>query len=286
MKPSQFTYQAPATIDEALAALAAVAGDDGRVIAGGQSLVPAMALRLAQPPHLIDINGVSGLDRLAVEGAELSIGACVRHVTFEKPVEPGPLGRLLASVVRHIAHKPIRTRGTFCGSVANADPASEWCLVAAVLGATMVAKSVRGERRIAAAEFFEGIMSTALAPDELLAEVRLPLLGADTKGGFNEFNRRAGDFAIAMSLATYRVAGGVIADARVGVGGVEGHPRRIVQAEALLNGKAPSAFLFAAAADVAATVVEPLEEKADLAEYKRDVTRAVVKRALEAAEKS
>src|SRR5688572_22009692 len=122
MKPSQFVYHAPRTLDEAVTMLAEVAPQDGRVIAGGQSLIPAMALRLAQPAHLVDINDVAGLDRLAIESGALCIGACVRHAAFERPVEEGPLGRILTTVVRHIGHYPIRTRGTFCGSIANADP--------------------------------------------------------------------------------------------------------------------------------------------------------------------
>src|SRR5690606_34296676 len=123
------------TIDETLAMLAEFADDDGRVIAGGQSLVPTMAFRLARPRHLIDINDVGELNYLEIREGKLHIGAGVRHATFEKPVEGGPLGQLLAEVVKHIAHMPIRTRGTFCGSLANADPASEWCAVAAALDA-------------------------------------------------------------------------------------------------------------------------------------------------------
>src|SRR5512132_449100 len=115
MKPSAFAYHAPRTIDEAVAMLAAVAPLDGRVIAGGQSLVPAMALRLAQPAHLVDINGIAELERLEVRDGVLSIGACVRHAAFGRSVVDGPLGQLLANVARHIAHYPIRTRGTFCG---------------------------------------------------------------------------------------------------------------------------------------------------------------------------
>src|ERR1019366_3687574 len=126
-----------------------------------------------------------------------------------------------------IAHYPIRTRGTFCGSVAHADPASEWCLVAATLDAEMVARSARGTRVIAAADYFHGIMTTALEPDELLAEVRLPLPAADTRFGFYEFNRRAGDFAMGMALVTFRLADGVIVEPRVGIGGAEAFPRRI-----------------------------------------------------------
>src|SRR4249919_2825327 len=178
MKPAPFQYHAPTTIDEAVQTLAEVAGEDGRVLAGGQSLVPIMAFRLARPGHLVDINGVAMLRRLAVDGDRLSIGACVRHAAFHKPVVDGPLGRLLATVVRHIAHYPIRTRGTFCGSIAHADPASEWCLVATTLSAQMVATSKRGQRIIAAGEFFQGLMTTALGEDELLSEVRLPVLPA------------------------------------------------------------------------------------------------------------
>ena len=144
------------------------------------------------------------------------------------------MGRLLATVVRHIAHYPIRVRGTFCGSIAHADPASEWCLVAATLGAEMVATSKRGKRVVAANDFFEGIMSTALAEDELLTEVRLPIISDQTRFGFQEFNRRAGDFAIATALVTYRLADGVIVEPRVGIGGAEARPRRIAEAEAVL----------------------------------------------------
>ena len=192
MKPASFRYHAPRTIEEAISTLAEVAPDDGRVLAGGQSLVPTMAFRLAQPTHLVDINRVDGLDRIEIDGEALSIGAGVRHAAFHRPVIDGPLGRMLTAVVRHIAHVPIRTRGTFCGSLANADPASEWCLVAATLDARMIARSTRGERALAPNEFFEGIMTTAIEPDELLAEVRLPMLSADTYFGFEEFSRRAG----------------------------------------------------------------------------------------------
>src|SRR6185369_3365596 len=127
MKPAPFRYHAPKTIDEAVETLAQVAAEDGRVLAGGQSLVPIMAFRLARPKHLVDINGIAALAQLAVDTDTLSVGACVRHAAFHMPVCGGPLGRLLATVVRHIGHHPIRNRGTFCGSLAHADPASEWC---------------------------------------------------------------------------------------------------------------------------------------------------------------
>lgn len=283
MKPAAFTRHVPKTLDEAVALLAKLAPEDGRVLAGGQSLVPIMNFRMARPAHLIDINDVAGLDRLAVAGDKLVVGACVRHAAFHKPVTDNPLGALLTFVARHIAHYPIRMRGTFCGSLAHADPSSEWCLTVATLGAEIVARSARGERVIAADDFFAGIMSTSLTEDELLAEVRLPLLAADEKFGFYEFSRRAGDFAMAASLVTYRLDGGAIAGARVGLGGAEDRPRRIAEAEAVLNGQAPGAELFKAAAAAAADAIEPLEDIQTTGEYRRDLTRAVVKRALERA---
>jgi carbon-monoxide dehydrogenase medium subunit len=282
MKPAPFIRHVPRTVAEAVKILGKVAPEDGRVLAGGQSLVPIMAFRLAKPAHLVDINEIDELRRIENDGKTLRIGACVRHAAFHRPVVEGPLGALLSHVARHIAHYPIRTRGTFCGSLAHADPSSEWCLVAATLDAAMVAKSTRGERLIPARDYFEGIMSTALAEDELLAEARLPLPAPDTKFGFNEFNRRAGDFAMSASLVTYRLQGGKITDAHVGVGGAEPFPRRIAEAEAALNGQAPGDAAFRAAAEAAANAIDAMEDHQTTAEYRRDLVRAVVRRALEA----
>jgi len=283
MKPAPFSYHAPKTLEEALTTLARVAPEEGRVLAGGQSLVPTMAFRLARPRHLVDINGVGELSRLAVEGEKLCIGATVRHAAFETPVVKGPLGALLADVVQHIAHKPIRARGTFCGSIAHADPASEWCLVAAALDAEMVVHGVRRERVIAAKVFFDAIMTTALEDNELLTEVRLPLLPEGTRFGFYEFNRRAGDFAIAMALATFRLKDSKIAEPRVAIGGVEAFPRRIFPAETLLEGRAANADTFMAAAEAAAKEAEPLDDAVNTADYRRSLVRTVVRRALERA---
>src|SRR5437588_7942485 len=244
MKPAPFRYHAPKGIEEAVKTLGEVASEDGRVLAGGQSLVPIMAFRLARPAHLVDINGVEALRRLAVEGERLCIGACVRHAAFHHPVADGPLGRLLATVVRHIAHYPIRTRGTFCGSIAHADPASEWCLLAATLDAGFLVVSRRGRRNVRPNEYFVGALTTILEPDELLTEIRLPLLGEDWRTGFAEFSRRAGDFALAMCAAFLRFEDDRIVEARIGVGGPTDRPSRIAAAEALLTGSegAPDIF--------------------------------------------
>ena len=200
--------------------------------------------------------------RLAVDGDQLAIGACVRHAAFHRPVVDGPLGALLREVVRHIAHYPIRTRGTFCGSVAHADPASEWCLVAATLDAEMVARSARGTRRIPAADFFHGIMTTALAEDELLIEVRLPILPADTRFGFYEFNRRAGDFALGHGAGDLPRRQRRDRRSARRVGGAEPQPRRIAEAQkrALARAAPDAERVFEAAAAAAAAAVDPIED--------------------------
>ena len=181
----------------------------------------------------------------------------------------------------HIAHYPIRTRGTFCGSLANADPASEWCAVSVLLGAEIVAKSVRGTRTIPARDFFAEIMTTTLAEDELLIEVRLPLLANDAQFGFYEFNRRVGDFAIAMALATYRIRDDQIFEPRLAIGGAEPYPRRIEDAERALSRHPANAENFAAAAQCAAAAVDPMGDAMTSAEYRRDLVLTVARRALE-----
>lgn len=283
MKPAPFQYYSARTLPEALARLAEIAPDDGRVLAGGQSLLPAMALRMARPRHLLDINRVAGLDRIAEVDGKLAIGARVRHAAFHNAVTPNPLGRLMRSVVPHIAHYPIRTRGTFCGSLAMADPASEWCCVAATLDAELVIHSVRGQRSIKAGAFFQGFLSTDLQPDELLTEVRLPLLTKDTGFGFQEFSRRRGDYAMSMALATLRVIDGRIAEARVGVGGAEGCPRRIPEAEAALVDRPSNLETFQVAANAAAAAIDPIEDASTSADYRRELVQVLTLRALQQA---
>ena len=280
MKPAPFTHHLPGTVDEAAALLAAHAGEDARILAGGQSLVPTMAFRLARPAHLVDINGISGLDGIAANADSMSIGALARHCAFHRPVEDGPLGALLAAMVRHIGHYPIRMRGTFCGSLAHADPASEWCLAAATLDARLTARSVRGEREIAAADFFEWAMTTALAEDELLVRAELPRPAPDTRWGFCEFARRAGDFALAMALVLYRVEDGAIVEPRVGLGGVEARPRRIPEGEAVLAGRAPGPDLFREAGAAVSEAVDAMADSHASAGYRSEIAAVMVERAL------
>ncbi len=280
MKPAPFHYHRPRTVAEAVAILAEVAPRDGRVLAGGQSLMPAMAFRLARPGDLVDINRVEGLDELGVADGVLRIGALVRHAALRRGAAPGGLGRILAEIAGHIAHPAIRTRGTFCGSLAHADPASEWCLAAATFDAVMVARSARGTRRISGPDFFAGLMATALDGDEMLIAAEVPLPAEDTRFGFCEFSRRAGDYALAMALASYRIEGGVIVAPRLGIGGAEARPRRIAAAEALLAGRAPAREVFAEAADAAAAAIVPLEDVHTSATDRRDLVRAMTQRAL------
>jgi aerobic carbon-monoxide dehydrogenase medium subunit len=280
MKPAAFEYFAPRSLDEALELLAEH-GEEGKVLAGGQSLVPAMNFRLARPKSLVDINRIAALDYVREEDATLRIGALARHARFEAPVAAGALGALLPRVARHIAHWPIRVRGTFAGSLAHADPASEWCLLATTLDAELVAASQRGTRLLRPDAFFVGALTTSLAAEELLTEIRLPLLGDEWRTGFVEFSRRAGDYALAMSAALLRVENGRVVEARIGVGGATDRPLRCAAAEAILSGSDGGRDAARAAANAAAQQIEhPLEDVQAGAEYRRDLVRAMVERAV------
>lgn len=282
MKPASFEYHAPRALADALRLLGEH-GEGAKVLAGGQSLVPAMNFRIARPERLIDINRIGDLPLLQAEGGLLRIGALTRHAAFEKPVCGGPLGAFLPRIARHIAHVPIRTRGTFCGSLAHADPASEWCTLALTLGAQVVAQSARGERVIATDDFFRTIFTTALKADELVTEARLPILGDDWLLGFMEFSRRAGDYAIVMAVVAVRLSQGRIAEARIGLGGVGDRPVRAAAAEAALAGRSLDRESMRAAAEAARAEAKPLEDAQAPADYKRELVAVMVRRALEQA---
>ena len=202
MKPVSFKYFAPRTIDDALDLLA-THGQEGKILVGGQSLA-GDEFRLARPANLIDINRIDALDYLREDGGRLLTGPLARHARFEAPVATGAVGAFLPRVARHIGHVPIRSRGTFCGSIAHADPASEWCLLAATLDAEFVIVGRRGQRSLRPNDYFVGALTTSLEPDELLTEIRVPLLDDGWRTGFAEFSRRAGDFALAISSRSGR----------------------------------------------------------------------------------
>jgi carbon-monoxide dehydrogenase medium subunit len=281
MKPARFEYVAPASLDAALAALAR-GGDGASVLAGGQSLVPAMNFRLATPEVLVDLNRIPGLDRAYVDGDELVVEALVRHRDLERPVTNDPLGRLLPEVARYVGHLPIRVRGTFVGSIAHADPAAEWCTLATALDATVIVCSADGKRRIGAEDFFLGPFTTSLAPDEIVTEVRLPLLEG-TGTGFAEKSRTAGDFATVAVVAVVRRARGEIAETRVGIGGAEGRPVRAAGAEELLAGSDGGPDACTAAGEAAAEGIDPISDAYCSSGYRRQLVSVLTARALAAA---
>jgi len=279
MKPASFDYFCPASLSEALTMLADNKGDC-KILAGGQSLVPAMNFRLARPAILIDINNLAELAFVRADHRGVVIGALTRHAIFHKPVADSPMGHLLTKVVKNIAHYPIRQRGTFGGSLSHADPASEWCLVTRTLGADIVLKSVRGTRVVPAADFFHGTFRTALEEDEILTEIRFPAMPQGWASGFCEFARRKGDFALAMSLAALRIEGGVVREARVGAGAVAERPLRLQDLEHALAGKPATVETFARVAEMSRDLVDPPADIHGSSEYRRDLLVAMIKRAL------
>jgi aerobic carbon-monoxide dehydrogenase medium subunit len=279
VKPGRFDYEAPENLDEALALLSEH-GDSAKVLAGGQSLVPAMNFRLAQPAVIVDINRVAGLGTLAARDDRMSIGALVRHRDLERPPTDDPAGRLFEKIARYVGHYPIRVRGTFAGSLAHADPAAEWCMLAVALDAVVVATSARETRSIAAAEFFDSPFTTALKPEEMIVAVEVPYLGTGTGVGFEEHSHTAGDFATVAAMATIRVTDGHIAEARVALAGVEGVPVRGRAAEEELVGAAADADGADRAARALAAVVEPGDDLHASSDYRRHLARILTERAI------
>ena len=278
MKPGPFEYFQPTTVAETVSLLATVS--DSKVLAGGQSLVPAMNFRLARPAALIDINRIMELAGITIGPRSVAIGSLARHREFEKPIDDGPLGRLLTRAAHQVGHLPIRIRGTFVGSLAHADPASEWCVIARTLDAEMVARSLDGDRTIAAADFFQTAFTTTLRPTELLTEVRLPLLADKARVGFAEFSRRNGDFALVIAAVVLEMENGSISNAKVGIGGAADKPIRMREAEDRLIGAPAVPETLDAAADTAAEEVDPMADIHASSDFRRDLVRVMSRRAL------
>ncbi len=285
MKPSSFDYVRPETSAEVLSLLHEDP-EESKILAGGQSLVPMMNFRLARPARLIDINRVPGLAGLRPEGDRLVIGTRTRHLALQNISGSDPLTSLLRRAAAQIGHLPIRTRGTFGGSLAHSDAASEWCLVARLLDATMTVESkARGRREIPAGEFFLSIFTTAMEPDELLVEISLPRLDASHRTGFAEFARRAGDFAVVAVTTDLTVHDDVVTAARVCIGGVSDVPFRSAAAEQALTGQVlgddvAGSPVVLAAAEAAAAEVDPPNDAHGDADYRRDLVRAMLTSAL------
>lgn len=279
MKPAPFAYHRARDLDGATRLLAEL-GDDAKVVAGGQSLVAMMNFRLARPRHLVDIGGLRELDRLRTDAAGgLRIGALTTHHTVERD----PAGRLgadfavLREAMRWIGHLPIRTRGTVGGSIAHADATAEWCLLALALDAEFVARGPRGERRIAAGDFFLGYYTTALDFDEILVEIVFPRPAPHA--ALAEFAERQGDFALVSAVVDLDVAGGTVRGGRVALGGVAAAVVRVPEAEAVLAGGGS----FAACASAAADAVEPPADASGSTHYRKQLVRTLVLRACEEA---
>lgn len=278
MKPAAFDYLRPASVDEAVAQLA-LHGSEAKILAGGQSLVPLLNFRIVRPSVLIDINRLTGLDFVEAEGDDLRIGALTRHHTLET----SPLVRqrfpVLAAAMQHVAHLAIRNRGTLGGSLAHADAAAELPMMALLLDAEI--RTSRGGH--AAADFFLGPLTTALAEDELVTEILLPALPPKTGWGFEEFAMRHGDFALAAIVATLTAANGKISKARLAAMGVGATPLRLRGAEAALVGQSFAPKLVAEAAQLARAEVAPLSDLRASADYRRHLVAALTERALTAA---
>jgi CO/xanthine dehydrogenase FAD-binding subunit len=282
MKPPPFEYLRPVDLEGVLAALAQDS-EVTKILAGGQSLIPMMNLRMVAPKRLVDVNLIPGLNRIELDRDQLVIGALVRHTD----VLASPIVRqhapLLIAAYRHVAHRPIRNRGTIGGNLAHADPASELPAVMLALDAEMVLHSRAGERRVPAGGFFLGVFETAARADEMLTEICIPLASASRRWGFEEMSQRQGDFALVAVAATFDVDGGRCAHTHLGYAGVVDHAVRVATAEAVLNGESPDEAAFEKAAAAAAEAVDPPEDVHADAAYRRDLVRALTRRALSAA---
>ncbi len=280
MKPPPFDYSAPTTLDEGLALLKEH-GEDARPLAGGQSLVPLLSLRLARPSHLVDLAGISELGSISVEDGHLVLGAMVRERSAERSLDVHRLAPLLAEALPLIGHPAIRSRGTIGGSLAHADPAAELPAVALLLDAELVAQSHdQGRRIIKAADFFAGFFTTALKPDEILTAVRIHPPASGTGSAIEEVARRHGDFAMVGAAAMVRVKDGRIVDARIVLTGVSDVPVRAREVETILGGAEPTQDAFAAAAEEAASALSPPADLHGSSAYRRHLAAVLMKRTL------
>ena len=279
MKPPPFAYFAPGSLQEATLLLAEH-GDDAKVIAGGQSLIPLMSLRLARPSVLVDLNGIDELTGVDAGADTTTIGAMTRHRSVERSDVIARAIPLLAAAAPYIGHVAIRTRGTVGGSLSHADPAAELPAVALALDATFIACTATGEREITADDFFAGYFTTTLEPDEVLTSIRFPNAPAGTGVSVQEMARRHGDFAMVAVAASVTMAGDAIGDARLALINVADRPVRAAEAEAGLRGSPPTPDSIAAAADAATRDLSPVSDLHASATYRRTVAAVLVRRAL------
>jgi CO/xanthine dehydrogenase FAD-binding subunit len=276
LKPAAFQYHAPRTVEEACALLAEY-GDDAKVLAGGQSLVPLLSLRLASPAHVIDVNRIAGLDHIERTNGSLRIGALVRQADAERSPVVAAGCRMLSEALPLVAHVAIRNRGTVCGSLAHCDPAAEVPLIFAALGGRAVVRSARGERTIPASAFFAGYLQSTIEADELLVEMQLDVDGPKLGRAFGEVSRRHGDFATVAAAVSVRVdERGTVDRAAIAFGGVASTPVRVAAAEAALLGSDAAAAV-EAVCEAVRHELDPVGDIHGSADYRRRVAVELVR---------
>jgi len=280
MFPGAFDYRAPTSLDEALELLREH-GDEARVLAGGQSLIPLLKLRLASPALLVDIGRVPGLQEMARADGTLVVGARVRHVDLERASPPAGL-EILCRAAPQISDPLVRNLGTLGGSLCHADPAGDWGSVVIALGAELVLRSSRGERRVEAREFFQGPFTTVLGADELLTEVRFPVPSGPAAGTYLKLERKVGDFATVGVAVQVEMDGSRVRRAGIGLTAVAPTNLPARAAETALVGRELDDAAIAEAARLAAEAADPRDDIRGSAAYKRDVVRVFVQRGLRA----
>jgi carbon-monoxide dehydrogenase medium subunit len=280
MKPAAFAYVRPGSLQETIAALEKFGGD-GKLLAGGQSLVPLLNFRMLRPAALIDINRVPGLDQVAMhDGRGLHVGALTRHHTLETSPIVARHFPVIHAAMAHVAHLAIRNRGTIGGSLSHADPAAELPMLALLLDAEIAIESVSGGRTVPAREFFLGALSTALAENEIVTEVRFPSLPAAAGWDFAECAQRSGDFAVAAAGAIIALQNGKVVEARLALMGVDETPIRATQAEAMLIGQSYRAELIREAAQSARNAAHPNSDLRASADYRRHLVEVLTEQVL------
>ncbi|HLW46070.1 MAG TPA: xanthine dehydrogenase family protein subunit M [Acidimicrobiales bacterium] len=282
MKPAAFEYVAASSVEDAVEALAS-AGDGGKILAGGQSLVPLLALRLARPEVVVDVNSIAGLDRIVVEDHHLRMGALVRQRAVERDEAVRRSFPLVSAAAAKIGHVAIRNRGTVGGSVAHADPAAEWPALLLALDGEVETASPRGRRIVPAAELFGGYLTTSLEVDEMICEVRGSLPEGRSGTSFLELARREGDFAIVGVAAVLAATSDEVSHCRVALSGVASTPVRVQAAEDRLVGTSANDEDIAAAAEAVADEIGPPGDVHGSADYRKKVAKVLVRRALVAA---
>jgi aerobic carbon-monoxide dehydrogenase medium subunit len=282
MKLPPFEYACPASVSEAVALLAAHGGE-AKPLAGGQSLVPMLAFRVASPSLLIDLRKLAELRQIKISQDGVALGAMVRWRDILEDARLNTAHPLLVAAVEHVAHYQIRNRGTVGGSMAHADPAAELPGIAVTCEAQISAVGKAGPRVIASADFFQGPLMTALAPDEIITEVRLPPWPSRRRFGFQEFARRRGDFALAAAAVFYDDDSGAARNAHVGVIGVADRPLRLPSVEAVINGRTIDDATIAEAEAAASAAVDPADDIHASGAYRKALVGVMVERALKAA---